>query len=314
MVGIQESRQQRRSIRVVTATGAGAVLSAMAPPCIIAILLLTASCGDVNGALEHLSEARRLSADLHVQFMAAAGATDRAVMADTDDSSLAFAHEAEQATEAVQRDVAALGPILQGLGYSSETRLFHTFVGQFATYNELDRRILDLAVKNTNLKAQKLSFGPAQEAADAFSGALATVAPQTAAADRWHTSALAASAVAAVREIQVLQAPHIAAADDATMTTIEGRMTKAEAEAQNALEALALISTPASRRSLAAATGALDRLMTLNAQIIDLSRQNTNVRSLALSLDEKRKLTAPCEDSLRALENALTKRGYPAGR
>ena len=62
------------------------------------------------------------------------------------------------------------------------------------------------------------------------------------------------------------------------------------------------------------ASKSLDTFMALNAQIVGLSRKNTNVRSLALSLDEKRKLTAPCEDSLRSLEAALTKRGYPAGR
>jgi hypothetical protein len=48
--------------------------------------------------------------------------------------------------------------------------------------------------------------------------------------------------------------------------------------------------------------------------IIALSRRNTNVRSLALSLDEKRKLTGPCEETLRALQAALSKHGYPVGR
>ena len=42
--------------------------------------------------------------------------------------------------------------------------------------------------------------------------------------------------------------------------------------------------------------------------------KNTNVRSLALSLDEKQKLSTACEESLRALEQALARRGYPAGR
>jgi len=52
--------------------------------------------------------------------------------------------------------------------------------------------------------------------------------------------------------------------------------------------------------------------MALHAQIMALSRQNTNVRSLALSLDEKRKLVEPCEESLLALQDALAKRGYDA--
>jgi hypothetical protein len=48
--------------------------------------------------------------------------------------------------------------------------------------------------------------------------------------------------------------------------------------------------------------------------IIAQSRRNTNVRSLALSLDEKRKLTGPCEETLRALQAALSKHGYAVGR
>jgi hypothetical protein len=54
--------------------------------------------------------------------------------------------------------------------------------------------------------------------------------------------------------------------------------------------------------------------MGLNAQIVALSRRNTNVRSLALSLDQKQKLVAPCQDTLRALRDALSKHGYPVGR
>ena len=50
--------------------------------------------------------------------------------------------------------------------------------------------------------------------------------------------------------------------------------------------------------------------MELNAQIIALSRRNTNVRSLALSLDQKRTIIAGCEESLHALRDALARRGY----
>ena len=281
----------------------------------LTIVLLSAIAGcDVNSALERVSEARRLSADLLVQFTKAADAANRAVMADTDDASVAFAREAEEAKQAVQTDIDALGPILQGLNYSDETRLLEEFVSRFAEYRALDRRILDLAVENTNLKAQRLSFGPAQEAADAFRDALEAVAPADPAKDTWRVKALVATAVSTVREIQVLQAPHIADADEAVMTRMERHMATSETAARSALETLATLVQPASRPRLAAATAALDRFMGLNAEIIGLSRRNTNVRSLALSLDQKRKLTAACEDSLRALRDALAKRGFTGTR
>jgi hypothetical protein len=277
----------------------------------LTLVILSAIAGcDVNSALERVSEARRLSADLLVQFTKATDASNRAVMADTDEASVAFAREAEQAKQAVQASIDALGPILQGLKFSDESRLLQDFVSQFAEYRDLDRRILDLAVENTNLKAQRLSFGPAQEAADAFRDSLESVVPADAAKDAWRVKALVATAVATVREMQVLQAPHIAEADDAVMTRMEKRMATSEAAARAALETLASVVQPASRPRLAAATTALDKFVGLNAQIMALSRRNTNVRSLALALNQKGKATGACEHSLQSLRDALARRGF----
>src|SRR4029453_7877479 len=251
---------------------------------VIALVLLFGGC-DVNKALERLSEARRLSADLLVQFTKAAHANDRAVMADTDEVSLTFAHEAEQATATIQRDAEALAPILRELSFEKELDLLQQFDRQFADYRTLDRSILDLAVENTNLKAQRLSFGAAQEAADTMRDSLEAIAPADAAREAWHVKALAASALASARDIQALQAPHIAEADDAAMSTLEKRMASSEKTAREALQTLSGLIQPASRPKLAVATTALDRLMGVNAQIIGLSRRNSNVRSLALSLN-----------------------------
>jgi hypothetical protein len=121
---------------------------------------------------------------------------------------------------------------------------------------------------------------------------------------------LAAAAVTTVREIQVLQAPHIADADDAVMTRMEKRMATSEAAARAALKTLSGLISASSRPRLAAAAAALDRFMELNAQVIALSRRNTNVRSLALSLDQKRPLIAACEQSLHTLRDSLGSRGF----
>ncbi len=77
----------------------------------------------------------------------------------------------------------------------------------------MDDEILPLAVENTNLKAQRLSFGPAQEAAEAFRAALD--AAVRSAKGSCCAEAIADESAAALLEIQVLQAPHIAEPDDA---------------------------------------------------------------------------------------------------
>src|SRR5262245_23220331 len=204
---------------------------------VITFLLALVAC-DVNTALERVSEARRLSADLLVQFTKAAHATDRAVMADTDETSITFAREADRATEVIHKDSEALAPILRGLGFEKELDLLRQFDAQFADYRTLDRSILDLAVENTNLKAQRLSFGAAREAGDALRDSLETVVPIDATKDAWHVKALVAVAVASARDIQALQAPHIAEPDDAAMAVFEKRMAASEKEARNALQEL----------------------------------------------------------------------------
>jgi hypothetical protein len=299
--------------RAVSASGRhDAIIFTFLAACMLA---LSASCnGAPSAVFTELAEARRLTADLRVQFNKASDASDRAVMADTDPASIEFAHEASQATAAVQKDVAELGPHVHDLGHPNAIDALDAFQKHLKEYLTLDGSILELAVENTNLKAQRLSFGPAREAADSFRDALQTVANDAQPKDRCRVDALVSKAVLSVRDIQVLQAPHIAEADDAAMTRIEGQMLALEAAARDALKGLAAFIDEKGRPDLSFALVSLDRFKEVASQIVTLSRRNSNVRSLALSLREKPALTAACDDSLRALEDALAKEGFTATR
>ena len=122
--------------------------------------------------------------------------------------------------------------------------------------------------------------------------------------------ALAATAVAAVREIQVLQAPHIAEADDAAMTRLEQQMAAAEAEARRALAALPPPGAGAAAGPQVASAARRARPVHGRERRRDcqaLSRRNSDsVRSLALSLGQKRLLTAQCEEVLLALQRGVS--------
>jgi hypothetical protein len=267
----------------------------------LAVMVLSA-CGGNPGALTRLVEARRLASELHVEFTKAADASNRAVMADTDEASAAAADEARRGRQVVETDIDALRPILQSLGYSADLQALEAFNVRFAEYRTLDNEILPLAVENTNLKAQRLAFGPAQEAASAFGAAVDAAA--RAARGACCAQAAAARARAALLEMQVLQAPHIAESDNAAMTRLETQMAASARQARAALDEL----------KAPAAAGALDRFVALNDEIVRLSRRNSNVRSLALSLGRKRKVNAECEDDLQALEQALDKHAFSATR
>jgi hypothetical protein len=91
-------------------------------------------------------------------------------------------------------------------------------------------------------------------------------------------------------------------------------MAASETVAQGALTELRSLVTPASRPRLDAAIEALARFMKVNTELVVLSRRNTNVRSLAMSLEPKRTLIAPCEESLLALREALDRRRHVGRR
>ncbi len=275
---------------------------------------LAAACVNTPLPLTQLVEARRLASDLHVEFTRASDAANRAVMADTDEVSAAAADEARQARQAVERDLQTLQPMLESLGYREDMKYLEGFRTRFDEYRRLDDEVLPLAVENTNLKAQRLSFGPAREAADSFRTSVEAAVKRRAVKDTCCADALATRAVAALLEIQVLQAPHIAESEDQEMTRLEQQMAASEAVARKALEQLKAVVPGAAAPELASAVAALDRFKAINDELIVLSRRNSNVRSLALSLGRKRVVVAECEDQLRALEQALAKHGFTATR
>jgi hypothetical protein len=254
-------------------------------------------------------EARRLAADAHIRFTKAVDASNRAVMAGNDEAAAAAAKEAGAATQFLRQQIAALHGILQSLDYPNERRTLEQFEKAFADYLKTDETILTLAVENTNVKAKRLAFGPAREAADALRAALKHVLPAGTSRDQWHIRALAGSVIASVLEIQVAHARHVAESDEPVMSALEAQISKAQETARESLAALKPL-TPRAARPLADASTALDTFVTHSAEIVRLSRLDTNARALALALGRKRTLAAKCDEMLTELNEAIARRGF----
>lgn len=269
---------------------------------LIAIAMLVAPTGACSGphALEQAADARQLATALQAEFSQAVEVSHRAVMSESDPASGESAREAEQARERVKSTERKLNALLVELQYANERKLLEEFHAKFAAYEALDATILGLAVEKSNIKASRLAFGPAREAADSFKLALSKLPSRDA-----KLRTLVLEAELAVREIQTLEPPHIAEPNDAVMTRMEQQMASLEAAARGALEQLAS-STDAPE--LKEARLSFDRFTKTNADIVSLSRRNTNVRSLELTLGQKRKVVATCEASLRAVRDALVER------
>jgi hypothetical protein len=216
--------------------------------------------------------------------------------------------------EETQRTSEQLREVLTSMGYSEGITFLDGFDSRFAEYRKLDGEILSLAVENTNVKAQRVSFGPAGEAAVAFRTTVEAAAKGARPADASRAEALAARAAAAVLQIQVLQAPHIAESDDAVMTRLEEQMAASESTARQALDQLKGLLPSSATTQLTAALATLDRFMTLNRELVMLSRRNSDVRSLALTFGRKRTLIAQCQDQIRGLRETLAKHEMTATR
>jgi hypothetical protein len=279
----------------------------------VAATALLAHVGCVNSpaAFTRQIEARRLASGLHVEFTKAADASNRAVMADTDEGAAAAAVEAKRARGNVALAMQSLQPILESFGRGEDLRHLQEFSDRFNEYQRLDDEILSLAAENTNLKAQRLSLGAGRESAEALRKALGAVVRSRASA---RIETVAARALIGVLDIQVLQAPHIMEPEDKEMSRIEMQMTASEQAARKALEELGSEAPPDAWSHVAAARTALDQFTKINSEILALSRRNSEVRSLALSLGRKRTVVAQCEDQVQALESVLAKHAFTGTR
>jgi hypothetical protein len=172
--------------------------------------------------------------------------------------------------------------------------------------------VLRLAVMNTNVKAYALAFGPAAETLGELDAALTRLVARTSdSLDARRAMQLAFGVRLGVLRIQALLAPHIAEESDAKMDALEDRMTREEQQVRRDLAALAASPGLAGDADVAIAAARLARYVELKARILSLSRENTNVQSLALSLNQQRKAMVPCLEALAALKQAILEERIP---
>jgi hypothetical protein len=238
----------------------------------------------------------------------ASEAEKSAVLAVTDQDSQTFADQARAATVEVERESKELGEMLKGSGAPGEKDLFAQFSKAFEDFKRIDNDLLGLAVKNTNVKAYSLAFGPAADAVKEMDNALSRLAAKSAGTPgAKNIPPLAFGAQAGALRIQVLLAPHIAEENDKKMDEMEAKMACEDSLVRKDLYGLAVSQKLRGDPNLEKATAAYVRFSKIRKHILDLSRENTNVRSLAISLGQKRKVSLQCQDILSALKQAILK-------
>ena len=248
-----------------------------------------------------------LVATMRRALVAATAAEKSAVLAIDDESSAAFAAQARAAASEVETARVQLGQALQVIGSPKEHQALERFGSAFAEFQRVDRELLALAVRNSNLKATALTFGAGAATVRSVDNALQGIIDQSKAMNgdtAKRAMFVAARAQAGALRIQVLLPPHIAEASAGRMDQLEAQMDEQDRGVRAALDELRLL-LPAKDPAFSTAVAAYTQLTELKTKILALSRENTNVRSLDISLHEKRKITIACEEALSALEEAI---------
>jgi hypothetical protein len=263
---------------------------------------------DTSPAQELANKASRvdLVGRIQLDLASASEAEKSAVLAITDQASQTFADQAREASARAAQEQRELSSLLTGAGSQHEKELFAEFAKAFGNLQLVDDEVLALAVKNTNLKAYGLLFGPAADTLAQMDAALARVAAKySSLTDGKQVLLMAFGARIGTLRIQAQLAPHIAEESDAKMDQMEADMAKEEVQIRQDLDGLKALATVTSDGDLATARSSYVAYGELKARILPLSRENTNVRSLALSLNQKRQAMVLCLDALNALKQEI---------
>ena len=257
----------------------------------------------------------RLVSGMRVNLNASVEAEKSAVLADTDDASIVYADQALEFSAAVEDARLELEVLIEAEKMGREVDILSEFNTCWERFQQIDRELLPLSVMNTNLKAYDLSYGSAGKALKQLEQALNVLMNSKVSKDKTcEIARLSLRTLSAALKIHALQSPHIAESREEKMDEIETAIQTNDALINQSLDALSFLMNLADKPLLEAAKSAYTEFWVINTEVMKLSRQNSNVRSLALSLGQKRKATVQCQDVLAALEEAIQSKAYKATR
>jgi hypothetical protein len=263
---------------------------------------------DQDPAAQLARRARRveLVGRMQLDLASASEAEKSAVLATSDLDSQTFADQARAASVEVEKERRELDELLATTGTERERALSVQFATAFAQFQRVDDELLALAVKNTNVKAYSVAFGPLAAAVKEMNASLDRLVEANAdSPEARRVTLLALGAETSALRLQTLLPPHIAEEDDTKMDALEALMATEDAHARKSLESLAALPRLGKDPELATAITRNAEVGHIRSQVLALSRENTNVRSLSISLNEKRRVMLVCQGALGALHDAI---------
>ena len=267
----------------------------------VCLLTLAGGCGGEPAFVRQMEKAA-LVESLRADLLESVEAEKSAVLATDDEEARGFAEESKHSSEEIGRLESRLSALVAVDARGEEVEALASLSAALSELEKLDARLLALAVANSNLKAAQLAARDGAAALDellASLDAMARASPNVEA-----VRSLAAAAVAAAR-IQSLLLVHVPEASDAEMDALEARMRKLAATVDASLHGVAPKLPRSASKAAADATRAWSEYQRIAAEVVRLSRLNTDVLSYDVSVHEKRTATRACLDALAALRSAI---------
>jgi len=270
---------------------------------------------DLENILQKTVKKNEILSKLRINLIKESDFEKAAVMADTDELSVALADKAIQIADIVDSERYELRHLIEQDNILNELSLLREFDTCWEQFRKIDKILLDFAVENTNVKASALSFTEGGKALRRFESNMTDlINNNTTIDDGGKTIKLACDAIMSVLKIQYLHAPHISASNDSNMDSIETQIVHADGIVKNSLDQLKNLVSDSNRVLLMEAASAYNEFMKITDEVLKLSRQNTNIKSFELSLGRKRKIAAECDEILGSLQEAVRSRTFDATR
>jgi len=260
---------------------------------------------------ENILEKKRVLNEIRVDLLKSVEMEKNAVMALTDQESLAYASQSRIAAASVDQNLKALRAMVDAM--PAEKKLLEEFATCWTEMGKIDQVILQLAVENTNLKAAALSREQGGLSMQRFEKALERVrASSTGNSSESQVTALAARAMVAALKIFNLHGPHIIEPNNEKMDQLEARMKAEETVVMQSLSGLEEIFGNDPPETIIQAKTAFVEFLAVTSQVVQLSRLNSNIKSLELSMGRKRTVAAQCDDALAALQESVQQKTFKA--
>ncbi|MBT9547199.1 MAG: hypothetical protein IV090_17535 [Candidatus Sericytochromatia bacterium] len=256
-----------------------------------------------------------ISLKLLDDLQAAIEAEKNAVLSLNREESQNFVLQVNQASHALESHRQVLDKWTQIQSTPTEKQLLLEFDQCWAQFKTLDQQLLAWATQESNIEAQKWSTLTGRKAWEQFELALNRLKQHSPKAmyNPEKEIAIAQSLIASLK-ILALHKPHIEAFTEQEMNQWEKEMQTQTALTQKNLNALAGQLSKPEWVDFNVAKQHWEAFQASTQKIIKLSRQNSNLKSIELSLGKKRVIATQCKGLLNELKNTYASQRFQATR